>query len=527
MNLKRRCCCPGEPLELVRYVEVVPVISIPASSYMYANTKFFLDLGEDLELTDDLLLYEGGPASTGGAPVRWGYFSTFVPGPTGFTVKFADGTSSGSNMDSIGALRHRGWRVKNTGLRFTHAQWVQDDFSGMTRIEMNLPGTAGTLSDPVNQVQDGGYFFLAGEFSSTPALVTSRTTVNQDGNEVNYLLGYNPRRECSKPEQGRTYGSNPRLVFDFTTEFPGTITLTFRYRYKTGPSSSSSEVQEITKSYQKFVAGSATYQTTESLPRSGGFGNYRNVNGYVTEDPSDSDYILFGYRAVDCTKERLDSDGDYVYVSAPSMPVRFYSFGKRSVFRHRAVGFINFASGDGGQGLQDVFTDESFDQFSDAFDWIPHQIAFGAVTTDVTYGPDNPPLENDSQIGSIFAVGSSEPFPNGGTSAMSYKGPTELRSIHTFSLEMAWRIFPRFRRKTNEPPNSGVPSNVTLVNVINNGLGLGTIDFPLVALDSKNGVVSLQSMSFPLGNPYHYLTDGLSSGSFFNQLHAVPNISEG
>jgi hypothetical protein len=526
MNLKRRCCCPGEPLELVRYVEVVPVISIPASSYMYANTKFFLDLGEDLELTSDLLLYEGGAASTGGAPVRWGYFSTFVPDSSGFSVRFADGTISGSNMDNIGALRHRGWRVKGNGLRFSFAQWVLGDFSDMTRIEMNLPGTAGTLSDPVNQVQDGGYYFLAGEFSSTPALVTQRTTVDQNGNEANYLLGYNPRRECSKPEQGRTYGSNPRLIFDFTSEFPGTITLTFRYRYR-ATASSSSEVQEITKSYQKFVAGSATYQTTESLPRSGGFGNYRNVNGYVTEDPSDSDYILFGYRAVNCTEERTDSDGDYVYVSAPSMPVKYYSFGSTTIFRHSAQGVIKFASGDGGQGLQNVFTDESFTQFQDASNWIPHQTAFGAVTSDVTYGPDNPPLEDDTELSQLFSVGSSEPFLNGGTSAMSYKGPTELRSIHTFSLESAWLVFPRVRRKTNEPPESGVPSNITLVNVVNNGLGLGTIDFPLVALDSKNGVVSLQSMSFPLGNPYHYLTDGLSSGSFFNQLHAVPNISEG
>jgi hypothetical protein len=494
---------------------------------MYNNVKFFLDLGEELELNDDLLLYEGGPAATAGAPVRWGYLSVFVPG--NMSVTYADGISTNGNLDSINALKHRGYKVKNDGERYTQEQWLNDDdFNNMTRVQMGRPGTSGTLEDPVNQVNDGGFYFLAGEFSQTPALVTQRTTVDQDGNEVNYFVGYNPRRECSRPEQARTYtNGNQRLLFDFTTEFPSTITLTFKYRYKYS-STSPTEVQEITRTYQKFVAGSATYQTTELLPRSDGLGDYRNVDGYVTEDPIDSKYILFGYRSVNCTDERTESDGDKVYISAPSMPIKWYSYGSSSIFSH-AQGVIRFATGDGGQGLANVFTDETYGQFQNANDWIPHTIKLGAVMSDVTYGPDNPPLEDDTKMTNFFGVGSPAPtFPiNDGISCMSYKGQTELYSLHTLSLEGAWFLFPRGRRDGTGVPGSGNPSNVTLVNVVNNGWGWGTVDVPIIHMDSKNGALGLRMMTNPLGGAYHYLTDGFSSGSYWGFPMLAPDVSEG
>ena len=538
MHPKRFCCCPGESLEVARYVEVVPVISIPASSYMYDNVKFFLDLREDLELNDDLLLYEGGPAATGGAFVRLGFLDVFVPDK--MSVTYADGIASTGNLDNINALRHRGWKIKSNGLRFTNFEWETGDFSDMTRVEMTPPGTAGSLEDPVSQVDEGGFYFLAGEFSQTPALLTEKTTVDQNGDAVNYFIGYNPRRECSKPEQARTYNSNSeRLLFDFTTVFPPTITLTFRYRYRY-TSSSPFQEQVITRTYQKFVAGSATFQTTELLERSDGLGNYRNVDGYVTEEAIDSDYILFGYRAIDCTEERTESDGDLVYISAPSMPIKYYSFGKRDIFQH-VGGVIKFATGDGGQGLANVFTDEDFNQFQDANNFIPHQTRFGAVTSDLTYGPDCPTLEEDTKLQTFFGTGS-VPFgtrnpplvsPIIGYSCMSYKGQTELQSIHTLSLETGYGqgasffLFPRLRRDGDGVPGSGNPSNITLVNVVNDDWGWGTIDMPIIHLDSKTGAVGLRSLTNPLGGAYHYLTDGLTSGSFFSLPMLIPDVSQG
>jgi hypothetical protein len=401
----------------------------------------------------------------------------------------------------------------------------------MTRVSMSRPSSTGQLTDPVNQVFDGGFYFLANEFSQTPALVTEKFTVDQDGDEVNYFIGYNPRRECSKPEQARTYKTeNKRLLFDFTSEFPPSFTLKTKYRFKASSSATLNEF-EITKTYQKFVSGSATFQTTESLSRSDGLGTYRNVNGFVTEDPSDSDYLLFGYRAINCTVEKTDSDGDKVYLSAPSMPVKYYSKGSGPSFFRHVPSQIRFATGDGGQGLSAVLTDELFGQFQDARRWIPHQISGGVLTSDMTYGPDCPQLTPNSKIQSGFNVGSGGGLPNPtlsgfppifvASSCMSYKGQTELLSIHTMSIEQATLLYPMDKRGGTS--SAGQITDITLVDVVNKGIGYGTIDKPFVHLDSKSGAVGLRLMTNPLGGAYHFLTDGLSN-SFFS--FEFPEVSE-
>ena len=284
MNLKRRCCCPGESGEFARYVEVEPVISIPSSSYMYADTKFFVDLGAEFELSGDLLLYEGGSASTAQAPIRLGYLEVFVPERIR-RVRFADGESSGGNFDDITALRHRGYRIKSGGLVFTNSEYFSDDFPPMTRIEMSLPGSQS--DDLIFQVQDGGFYFLGGQFDQTPALIQSREGLDQNGDPTTYLVAYNPRRECSRPEQARAYNPN-RLVFDFTSEFPDTITMEFRYKGNfVFPDEDFDET--ISRTYAKFVAGSGTYPTTTTVPSlNGSPQTYTNVTGFVTESPEES-----------------------------------------------------------------------------------------------------------------------------------------------------------------------------------------------------------------------------------------------
>ena len=528
MHPKRFCCCPGEPLEAARYLEVTPVISIPTSSYMYENVKFFLDLGEDLELNEDLVLYEGGSASTANAPVELGYVDVFVPSRS-LSVIYADGIAGSGNLDDINALRHRGWKIKEFGLRYSNFDWETGDFSDMTRVTMDRPESYS--DDAVDQVDNGGFYFLTGEFSQTPALVQQRSSVDQDGNPVNYFMGYNPRRECSRPEQARTYNNNnERLLFDFTSEFPPTKTFTFTYKYRKGSSNPLRTVQ-ITKTYEKFVGGSATRPTFELLDKSD-FGTYKNVNGFVEEDPIDSDYILFGYRAIDCTEERSDPDssGDYIYISAPCMPVKYYSFGTREFFVSSAVGVIKVATGDPGEGLSSLLTDENNTPGTEITYLMPHTSNFGVVMSDVTEAPDLPFLADDvtvvadTSFGQVIHIG----FAFGGTAgqstnpaiggnpatAMSYKGATELNSIHTLSPESAY--FGRTQPLTHRgyPPGTN-PTNITIRNLVNNGWALGTGDVEIIGLDSKSGSVSIKSMTNPIGNGYHYLTDGLSEDSDF------------
>ena len=525
MNAKVRCCCDEETQEVARYVEVEPVISIPPSSYMYDNTKFFVDLGNDEELSGDLLLYEGGSASTAQIPVRLGYLETFVPDRVR-KVRFADGEVDNGNLKDINALKHRGWRIKTSGLKFSQSEYFTGDFSDMTRIEMSLPGTQS--DDLIQQVDEGGFYFLGGTFSQTPALVQSREGLDQDGEPTTYLVAYNPRRECSRPEQARAYNPN-RLIFDFTSEFPDTITMEFRYKgNRNFPDESFDET--ISRTYQKFVAGSGTFPLIEQLPNLNNpdFLTYPNVFDFQEESPDASAVILFGYRQVNCTEQREipQRPGDYQTLSAPCMPVKVYSAGAGG-FGHGPVGIVKYFTGDGGGGLANLLTDSNF-QGAGFTRFLPHMsfTQVGVVLHDVTLGPDNPPLEENTDFSTFNQnFGSSAPFdnpppviPQVPVTAMSYKGGAAIDNFHTCSVEEAFKVFPRDRRGVTGTP----PQNVTVRNVASFTFGTG--DFPIVRLDSKDGSIGLEKMTNPLGGAYHYLTDGLSAGSQITSFN-LPDVT--
>jgi hypothetical protein len=518
MNLKRRCCCPGESGVVARYLECTPVISIPAASNIL-NATFFLDLGSDVELSPDLELYAGGNASQANIPILLEYVDTFVP--KGVKVCFSDNNFvGGNNLDEISALRHRGWRIKSNGLQLTQLQMITGDGVSGTRIILTKP--QGGSDDPIQQVVDDGYYFLGGTFSQNPALVSEKTSTDQFGNPVTYFRGYNPRRECSRPEQGRYYGSEdyPRLLFDFTTEFPETIEMTYTFRWRTG-SSNPIRTKEVTKTYSKFVAGAGTYPTFESL---GSPDVYKNVDGFVSESPEDSDFVLFGYRAIDCTEQITDPDNSNLKreFGVPCMPVKYVSFGSRDTF-FTTAGSLNIATGDwgiGGDVNSQVFTDENLSGGNSYF--LPHELPFGGtgvLMSDLTIGCGAPPsipplpfLETDQGIIDSFGLNASlTPLPfgiNDDMSAMSYKGVDQLNSIHTYSIEQAYPegLYPRVRR--------GAADNVTIQNLVEGGFVLGVVDFPAIKLDSKNGLISANNMTNPVSGAYHFPTDGMSSGTF-------------
>jgi hypothetical protein len=493
---------------------------------MYADTKFFVDLEGDEPLTEDLLLYAGGSASTNGVPVRLGYLEVFVPERIR-RVRFADGESSGGNFDDITALRHRGYRIKSGGLVFTNSEYFSDDFPPMTRIEMSLPGSQS--DDLIFQVQDGGFYFLGGQFSGTPALVQVREGVDQNGDPTNYIVAYNPKRECSRPEQARAYNPN-RLVFDFTTEFPDQITMSFQYSGNFSiPDESFDET--ITRTYSKFVAGSGTYPTTTVVPSLNGFPQtYINVTGFETESPEESNAIVFGYRAIDCTEEReiTNALGDFKPISAPCMPIKVYSAGKGSLLH--SFGVIKYFTGDPGTGLAGLITDENLSG-SGFLRFFPHMspTQVGVVLHDVTLGPDNPPLEEDTKFSFFNRIfGSTAPNTNPApvvalvpVTAMSYKGGVAIENFHTCSLEEAFFAYARDRRGITG--SSQNPQNVTVRGVGDHSFGTG--DIPIVRLDSKSGGVGLERMTNPLGGAYHFLTDGMSEGSAFGDITQPTSVS--
>ena len=548
MNAKVRCCCDGESAQVARYLEVEPVISIPASSYILSDVRFFLDLGADFELSDDLELYGGGNASTAGIPILLGYLEVFVPNSVTRIFWPDNVNTNAGNLKEIYALKHRGWRLKDSGLKLTTVQMSTGDGVEGTRIILSKPTSGG---GGIGQVQDDGFYFLGGTFSDTPALVEERTGVDNFGEPVTYFVGYNPRRECSRPEQGRYYGNDdrPRLLFDFTSEFPETITLTFTKKYRRfGNTSTPVRTVTFTKTYSKFVGGSATRQSIEQVDDLDGTGTYSNVAGFIEDDPEVSDLILFGYRAIDCTKQEPDPDrppGDYITFSAPSMPVKYYSFGKDDRFFSGSNGEIKIASGDGGSLLGAIDTDEvQSGVFMERF--LPHTIEFGAIMSDVSWGfgresmetgvptpPNDIKIAHTDSFGFTLSTGFRAGPPcklgpcgstNRDSSTNSYKGMSNLDSIHTFSLEAAYFQRSSVYRHRGYISGGGATDDYTIRNKITSVIG--TVDFPAFALDSKTGSVALRNMTNPFGDAYHYLTDGLPSGCYFDLLSAVDTVTQ-
>ena len=521
MNLKKRCCCPGESGEFARFVEVEPVINIPSSSYMYSDIKFFIDLRGDEPLTDDLLLYEGGPASTAEIPIRFGYLEEFVPSRV-TRIRYSDGERGIGNLNDILGIKHRGYRIKSGGLVFTTSEYLGSDFPAMTRIELGLPNSIST--DKIQQVQLGGFYFLGGQFFETPALVQTREGLNQNGNPTSYLVGYNPRRECSRPEQARTYNPN-RLVFDFTTEFPDEVTLEYRYvgKFENVPGFGDVSFDEtITRTYFKFVAGGNTFPTTSELPAPGNTfpSTFLKVTGFEVESPEESQTLLFGYKATSCTEalpipsRSILGANDFTIFSVPSMPIKAYCAGNGNFGGGLSAGdpATNLAFGDN-QGDNDP-----------PFKFLPHMDPdrVGVILGDVTVGPDNPQLDEDQTVRTFQTqFGSSAPLPNRGGApftAMSYKGDVAIENFHTCSLEEPYKFLARRRRSAFPFPKllSGVTIREDGIDPRVADQSFGTGDFPIVRLDSRNGDVALERMTNPLGGAYHYLTDGLSAGSFFN-----------
>lgn len=440
MNLKVRCCCEAPNVE-VQFIEVEPVIPLPSDAQLVGDVTWWLDLGEVVELNPSTEIYEGGQASTFGVPIVYGSDFVFVPSKADPQVWWEDGDITGqTNLAQIFSLRHRGWKKKEPPRQASFEQLAE---IGGTRIVWQKP--SGVSDDQIDQLEGDGIFFAASQlFNQNPALVTSRTSTDYGGDTIGYTVGYNPRKECVKPEQGRYYGtaSHPKLLFDFTAQFPDSITLQFKFpaldRFDNDVT--------LSRTFNKFVLGAETVPTTSPIDiqlRPAPFPPVPVdlVDGFDDQDPENAESIKFGYRS------GSDNYLQYAYsaltdaiVQLPSIPFFWISHGSSSVFGGVKVG-------EGSENMPAVV-----DGFAANF----QKATAGDVLQDITYHPLGEEESDYStrpipaiipsqgtipsqQPKRLFASSVAFPFENVGGFPISYtcgsyKGAVAIQSNYTTCL---------------------------------------------------------------------------------------------
>ena len=501
MNLKVRCCCTFDKAP-IRFIEVEPVIPIPPSAEILEDVTWWLDLKETVEFTPDLVLYPGGPASIFQIPVTVGIDPIFIWPPVTPDIWWPNNEIRGlNNLGDIFSLRHRGWKIKENGGRTV-------DYEGLlavggTRIVWERPG--GQIDDAIEQLNEGGFYFLGQFFSQTPALTASRTP---GGGSDSYLVGYNPRKECCKPEQARYYGTgeHPKLLFDFTEQFPPEITMKFTYRFFLRNNSNGLQTYEVENTYSKFVGGGLTLPTVENV-----FGFQKGVTGFDNEDPETSDFIKFGYRA---TRTDVISDGGALssdrLVAAPSIPFYYVSAGTNNVFFNG-----DLAAGESENGASSSLPGFPASVTSDqvgAQALFPHKVEAGDILQDVIHCPGLgvpdpvPTFGNKNIVARVSAPTTPTPNPNGTSTrgaftSGSYKGASALELNYCWSLVSAYVGADDGVEEGTEPTNSTLGGEGSPRPV-------GTTVLPFFVWD-QNANLGLNGFTNPLDGSYHFMTDGL------------------
>jgi len=514
MNLKVRCCCEAPNVE-VQFIEVEPVIPLPEGAQLISDVSWWLDLGEVVELNTGTEIYEGGQASTFGLPIVYGSDFVFVPSRGDPQVWWDDGDiDSSTNLAEIFSLRHRGWKKKQPARQVSFEQLA--DIDG-TRIVWQKP--AGVADDQIDQLEGDGIFFAAAQlFDQNPALVTSRTSTDYGGDTIGYTVGYNPKKECVKPEQGRYYGtaSHPKLLFDFTAQFPNSITLEFKF-----PSLDKDDNDvTVTRTYSKFVLGGETEPTTSVLEIPGAVGTTQEVDvvtGFNDEDPETSDTIKFGYRNDDNNfviydSQYLGSTAERVAV-IPSIPFFWVSAGSGEIDE-----FNDYKIGEGSSGMTDV---------RNGFNTSTQKLVAGDKLQDITYYPESaeqtgeqipslkiPPQGTNplQQPRRLFPDTIPFPFRSGDSpfgsvieyQCASYKGAVAINSNYTLSLRTAYLVggfLPQtdfeFFMTTQFATNNDGPVQPT---------SIPTFNLPAFAWGEDPSQLRLEPMSNPLSGPNHPLS---------------------
>jgi len=496
MNLKSRCCCNAPNVE-VQFIEVEPVIDLPSDAQLVGNVSWWLDLGSVVELNPDTVIYPGGQASTFGLEIEYGQNFVFVPAPATPAIWWPDGDiTANNNLADIHSLPHRGWKKKQPARQVTFEQLAEIDG---TRIVWN--GPIGVSDDNIDQLNEGGFYFIdASLFNQTPALVVSRTSTDYGGDSIGYTVGYNPRKECVKPEQGRYYGaSHTKLMFDFTAQFPESITLKYTFPELDG----NDDDVVVTKTYSKFVLGGETSPTTEFLVLDAFGQGAFVVTGFDDEDPENSDLIKFGYRTSAEPYEVYDLNPSSQRVAqVPSIPFFWTSPGS-----DETVGTGDFKAGEGSTGMVSV---------ASGFSQTTHKLVVGDVMQDITYYPESAELTGEQKpklkrpsVGVLFPDGTPFPFRTNDSPSLpvieyqcaSYKGAVAIDDNLTFSLRDAYPV---------DGAESGTlyltSQFATNNDGVRNPISIPTFAFPALAWSTNPQTLRLEKMSNPILGANHPLS---------------------
>ena len=228
-NKKRQCCC-NTPVTGPTFFECFSKITIASGELSQSGTYSFW-VKKDIALTDLTDSFQFFPQSTSVQPgntnntsgtLTWGDFKTagdqsvFVP--AGFATMTESGTTSAgflmnSNFEASDGLGRRGWHFTSSSRTLTQAQW---DALSEHRTLFEFPNFAPDFGNSQQfEFTRFGFLFVSNLFSSSPALSETRGALTW---ELDPAVAANIPDIYGFPSSGKKF-------FDFTDNFPNTITL--------------------------------------------------------------------------------------------------------------------------------------------------------------------------------------------------------------------------------------------------------------------------------------------------------------
>lgn len=234
-NKKRQCCC-NTPVTGPTFFECFSKIPIASGELSQSGTySFWVEKDVALtDLTDDFEFYpfQGknnfiggvGEGDTTNGKVTWGRLksegSNIVFVPSLIPTMTESGTTSlgflfANSFGAPQALTRRGWHFTSSSRTLTQAQW---NALSEHRTVFQMPLVAPFLSSDrqLNDIQTFGMLVGENKFGDSPLLTYT-------GEKLNWR--YEPQLAANVP-QTIGFPAIPKQFFDFTHNFPSSITIT-------------------------------------------------------------------------------------------------------------------------------------------------------------------------------------------------------------------------------------------------------------------------------------------------------------
>lgn len=235
-NKKRQCCC-NTPVSGPTFFECFSKIPIASGELSQSGTYSFW-VEKDIALgdvTDDFVFYAAGfknnfigavgEDDTAGSVVKWGRLKTkddeivFVPPGVGIPTMTESGTTQEGLLFANGygqasALKRRGWHFKSSSRVLSKAQWeALSEHRTIFFMPREIPTSS--LNSQIENMDTDGLMAGSNKFEDSPMLTYS-------GENLDWR--YEPQLAANIP-QTIGFPAIPKKFFDFTANFPSTITI--------------------------------------------------------------------------------------------------------------------------------------------------------------------------------------------------------------------------------------------------------------------------------------------------------------